>query len=170
MTNYLFQPVDFKIDQTRFGTWRQHLNESGSLFREFTSHASMFGLPLLHYTAGRNPETGRRKIAKGIFAIGRIAIGVFPVGQMAIGLCPIGQLSLGLVFGIGQLATGVFAIGQCAIGVLFGAGQLATGVIAVGQFALGGHVLAQRGFGRHVWDTVNADPAARDFFKRLLNR
>jgi hypothetical protein len=149
--NVLQQPVDYKIEQTSFGTWRRFLSPSGLAYAEFTSHQKYFGLPLISYTSGRCPETGRRKLANGIVAVGRFAVGVVPIGQVAIGVFPIGQLSLGLVLGVGQLATGLFAVGQAAIGVVFGFGQLATGVVAIGQIALGWHVMAQIGVGAQVW-------------------
>jgi hypothetical protein len=151
MQNVLQQPADYKIEKTSLGTWRRFLSPSGLSYAEFTSHRRYFGLPLVSYTSGRCPETGRCKMAKGVVAIGRFALGVVPIGQVAIGVFPIGQLSLGLVFGIGQLATGFFAVGQAAIGMVFGFGQLATGVVAIGQLALGWHVLAQIGVGAEVW-------------------
>lgn len=143
--------MDYKIEKTSFGTWRRFVGPNGLSYAEFTSHRHCFGLPLVSYTSGRCPETGRRKMAKGVLAVGRFAVGIVPIGQVAIGVFPIGQLSLGLVFGVGQLATGLFAVGQAAIGVVFGFGQLATGVVAIGQLALGWHVMAQLGVGAHVW-------------------
>lgn len=168
MKNLLLEEIDYKIEQTSFGTWKRYMDPAGHAFHEFTSHHHFMGLPLLHYTAGRNPETGRRKLAKGVIAIGRIAVGVIAIGQAAFGILSIGQLSLGLLLGLGQLCTGVFALGQLSLGVLIGIGQLATGYVAVGQAGFGFYVLAQSGTGVHVWDTKGVDLAARQFFESWM--
>ncbi len=44
------------------------------------------------------------------------------------------------------------------------------GEIAIGQVALGKYVLAQIGFGEHVWSMNRADPEAVAFFKSFLSR
>ncbi len=140
-------PVDYRIDTTAWGTWRSFLSPTGQHFREFRSHMAILGWPLIHYTNGVSPETGRRKMASGFIAVGRKAFGVVAIGQLAIGLVTIGQASLGLLLGIGQLSTGVVAVGQAAIGLQLGLGQLATGAVAIGQIGWGRHVLAQFGSG-----------------------
>lgn len=164
--NLLLGEVRYKVETTRFGTWKRYLYPSGAAFAEFTSARRLFGVPLVHYTAGRCPETGKRKIARGVLAVGRIATGVVPIGQLAIGLLPIGQAAFGLV-AFGQGALGIAAAGQVGIGLLVGAGQVAAGYVAVGQFALGKYVLAQAGVGGHVWSTIAADPEAVRFFRLL---
>lgn len=72
MGNLLLEEVEYKIDQTNLGIWRRYLYPNGAGFCEFKSHATLFGLPLIHYTYGKNPETGKRVVAKGIIAVGRI--------------------------------------------------------------------------------------------------
>ena len=57
------------------------------------------------------------------------------------------------------------AVGQLAIGAVLALGQLAVGAVAVGQLAAGYYVLAQKGFGLHVWDVHGAAPAAKEFFR-----
>jgi hypothetical protein len=151
MQNLLLEPIDYKIEETPLGTWRRFAGANGMVYSEFTSRHRWFGLPLLAYTSGRCPETGKAKMAKGIIAVGRFALGVVAIGQVAIGLFPIGQVSLGLVLGLGQFATGLVAVGQFALGGVFGFGQFATGLVAIGQFALGWHVVGQIGMGAHVW-------------------
>ena len=155
---------------THWGTWRRFAYPNGKYFAEFRSHATFWGLPFLHYTRGICPETGRRVVAKGIIAVGRLAMGVLAIGQASFGLIAMGQAGLGLLFGLGQGATGLYAIGQIAIGVWLGAGQVATGEIAIGQVAFGKYVLAQLGFGEHVWSMDCADPEARAFFQALFAR
>jgi hypothetical protein len=166
MQNVLLEHVDYKVEETPFGTWRRFLSPTGFAYAEFTSHRRLFGLPLFSYTSGICPETGRRKMAKGVVAVGKSALGVVPIGQLAIGLFPIGQVSLGLIFGLGQFSTGLFAVGQFALGGLFGFGQFTTGVVAIGQLALGWHVLAQKGAGVSVWSWSQA----ADFVRSLVGQ
>jgi hypothetical protein len=170
MKNLLLEPIDYKIEKTRWGTWRRHLSPSGSYFAEFTSHGMLFGLPMLHYTRGLCPETGSRKTAKGIIAVGRLAVGLIAFGHASFGLIAFGQLAVGILFGLGQACTGLFAVGQLAIAAVFGIGQFVTGFVAVGQFAIGKYVLAQAGLGKHIWNPNAADPEAVEFFKTLWYR
>lgn len=170
MKNMLFEKVEYKIEKTDFGTWRRFVYPTGEYFSEFTSHNRMFGLPVLHYTSGKCPDTGRRIIAKGIIAVGRLSAGVIAIGHAAFGVLAIGQLGLGLLFGLGQASSGVLAIGQFALGFYLGIGQFATGVIAVGQIGIGKYVLAQIGIGKYVWSQKTADPQAVEFFKTFLQK
>jgi hypothetical protein len=167
MRNLLLDKVEYKIEKTRRGTWRRFAYPDGRYFAEFKSRQTVFGLPLLHYTWGICPETGRRIMAKGVIAVGRLALGVVAIGHAAFGVIAIGQLALAVGFGLGQAATGVVAIGQLAVGVLFGIGQIATGVVAIAQIGAGQYVLAQIGFGEYVWQAGAADPEAVAFFKAL---
>jgi len=167
MSNILLEEVEYKVQETSFGIWRRYVYINGTGYHEFKSHKTMFGIPLVHYTYGRNPETGRRTVAKGIIAVGRIACGFIAVGQLSLGLLAIGQLALGIVFGLGQLSSGIAALGQMAIAAYLGVGQFVTGYIGIGQFVLGKFVLAQIGIGEHVWSLTRADPEAILFFKTL---
>jgi len=126
---------------------------------EWRSKTRIFGFPLVHVAIGRNRETGRLLVAKGIIAI----------GQFAVGLITISQFGVGLLLGIGQLTAGFLAIGQVALGGYFGVGQLATGLTAIGQLALGKFVLAQVGIGRYVWSADSSDPVAIEYFTALWN-
>jgi hypothetical protein len=169
MRNLLLdEPVPYKVEETPFGVWRRFASEQFGYFEEFVSHRQLFGLPLLHYTRGRCPETGTSLWAFGIVAIGRRAVGVVAIGQLSGGLVAIGQLAIGVMFGLGQATTGVVAIGQAAMGVAFGFGQAATGFVAIGQVAAGVYVLAMRGIGRHVWDMAGCHLIARQFFESLI--
>ncbi len=167
MKNLLLEPVEYQFVETFRGTWRRFLYPNGELFEEFTSHSRLWGVPLLHFTRGKCPETGKRIVARGIIAVGRRALGVVAIGQAAVGLVAIGQLALSPLLGIGQASTGLMAVGQLAIAVLFGLGQAATGFVAIGQFGMGSYVLAQLGIGENVWDIRGATPAARQFFRFL---
>jgi hypothetical protein len=166
--NLLLEDVQYKIDETPLGIWRRFVYPNGQLFEEFVSHRHFGSLPLIHYTRGRCPETGKRIVAKGVIAVGRLAIGIIAVGQASAGVVAVGQLGLGLLVGVGQATTGVLAIGQLAIGIAFGLGQIVTGWIAIGQFGIGQYVLAQFGLGEHVWDMRGVSPVARQFFRGLI--
>jgi hypothetical protein len=106
MKNILLENVEYQIDKTSFGVWRRYLYPTGAFFAEFKSHRTLLGLPLLHYTRGICPETGKCVKAKGIVAVGRIAAGIVAIGQASFGVIAIGQLALSLLFGIGQAAGG----------------------------------------------------------------
>ncbi len=171
------EKIEYKIDDTLAGRWRRFMYSDGKVYQEFVSHADVLGVPLIHYTSGISPETGRTKVAKGFIAIGRRAIGFIALGQLAIGVLAIGQLGLGLLFGLGQATTGLVAIGQAAIGGALGVGQAATGALAIGQFSLGFAALGQisagyfiyatTGVAVHPWTLEIADPAALQFFQIL---
>ncbi|AGA31176.1 hypothetical protein [Singulisphaera acidiphila] len=168
MRNMLLEKVEYKVDETRLGVWRRFVYPDGQLFEEFVSYQRVLGLPLIHYTRGKCPETGKRIVATGVLAIGRMARGVVAIGQASLGIIAVGQLAVGLLVGFGQATTGMLAVGQLAIGGIFGLGQLATGTVAIGQFAIGRYVLAQIGLGEYVWDMRAASPVAQQFFRSLL--
>ena len=128
MRNLLLEPIDYKIEETTVGTWRKFLHPNGDYYAEFISHAEILGIPVLHYTRGKCPETGSRVVAKGIIAVGRFAVGIVGIGQVSVGVIAFGQLGLGLLFGLGQATTGVLAFGQLAIAALFGLGRDLDGV------------------------------------------
>jgi len=165
MPNTFLEKVEYKIEETAMGTWMRYGYENGTSFHEFKSRAQWLGMPLIHYTYGRNPETGGRVVAKGVIAVGRVACGIIAIGQASIGVIAVGQLAIGFLFGLGQLSTGLAAVGQAAIGVYLGLGQLAIGHVAIGQLAYGKYVLAQLGFGENVLSMTRRDKPAFEFFK-----
>jgi len=164
------EDAGYRIERTRRGVWKRYRYPGGDGYSEFTSHARLGDWPLIHYTRGICPETGRRRVARGVLAIGRVAVGGMAIGQAAIGIIAVGQLGLGLLFGLGQAAAGWYGIGQLALAVELGAGQLAVGATAIGQLAYSEYVLAQAGFGTHVWDQESVNPEARCHFLELWDR
>jgi len=168
--NVLLEDIQYQIEETANGVWRTFLYPSGQRFSEFKTHMTWGNVPLLHYTYGICPETGKRITARGVIAVGRFAHGLVALGQVSLGLIALGQFSFGLIFCFAQFGAGAISIGQAAIGVLFGAGQLATGQIAIGQFAYGHYVLAQLGLGKYVIDSRMVDPTAKEFFLGLIGR
>jgi hypothetical protein len=167
MGNMLLQPIEYQTVDSGWGVARRYLYPNGQLFEEFTSHARWLGIPLLHRTQGKCPETGKLITARGVIAIGRRAIGIVALGQMAIGVVAVGQLAIGVVIGVGQAATGVFSLGQLALGAIVGLGQFATGYVAVGQLGFGRYVMAQLGWGEFVVDSRSVDPQGLQFFRSL---
>lgn len=126
---------------------------------EYRSQATIFGLPLVHVATGRDPATGRKRVAKGIIAVGNIAVGFLAIGGVAVGGITVGGVSLG-VLSLGGLSIGVLlALGGCALSAGLSAGGLAVSAIAfggmaVGYFAIGGGVA-----GMHTQSSAGADPA-----------
>src|SRR5262245_30312569 len=167
-TNLLLTEIEYAVTDTRRGRWRRYLYPNGQLFAEYVSHARLFGMPVLHYTRGKCPETGKRIVAKGVIAVGRLALGIIAIGQASCGVIDVGQASVGVLLCLGQACLGMFALGQLALATSFGIGQFATGFAAIGQIAYGKYVLAQIGFGQHVWDMRGAAPAAVNFFQSFL--
>ena len=125
---------------------------------EWRSKAEIFGLPFVHIAIGRDRQTGKFLVAKGIIAI----------GQFAIGMIAIGQFTVGLLFGLAQFAVGIFAVAQFAIGFAFALGQFAIGITAIGQFAIGNYVLCQIGCGQYVWSFIEKNAKALEYFRHLL--
>lgn len=126
---------------------------------EWKSQAEYLGYPLVHIAFGRTAEN-KLRVARGIIAI----------GQFAIGLITFAQFGIGFLFGFGQFVAGFAVIAQFALSAYFGLGQFAAGYIAIGQMAFGHFVLAQLGYGTHVWASNIHDPAAYEYFKQLLGK
>lgn len=134
---------------------------------EYRSPQEYFGLPLLHIATGYDPLTGRKRVAKGIIALGDLAIGVvacggcafggLTVGGVSLGLLSLGGLSIGILLALGGLAIGGVALGGCAVGLV------ALGGAAFGYYAMGGGA-----GGVHVLDAATRDPVAVEFFVEWL--
>ena len=132
--NLLLTNPEYKTTETGKGIWREYLYQDGMCFREYRSHKTLLGMPLVTIANGRNPETGKMAVAEGFIAIGQRANGVVAIGQMAKGTVAIGQLARGSFAAIGQLAIGPIAVGQGAVGIL-AVGQI--GLAAIGAFMFG---------------------------------
>src|SRR6266566_1976842 len=103
------QQIEYEVEELPKGTWRRFRYEDGRRFEEYTSRRRFFGMPLLHYTHGLCPDTGKHIVAHGVLAIGKSARGVLAIGQFSRGLLAIGQCAIGVV-----------AVGQLAVGLLLG--------------------------------------------------
>lgn len=122
---------------------------------EYKSQAAFLGLPLIHVAVGLDPKTGRKRIAKGVIAIGDIAVGVFALGGVALGGLTLGGVSVGLA-----------ALGGLAIGLGVGLGGLAIGYVAVGGLAIGYYAFGGLALGTHALGEGTRDPAAVEFFRQ----
>jgi len=168
--NLLLKEVEYQWEETPRGTWRRFVYPNGQLFEEFTSHARLGKLPWFHFTRGKCPETGKRIVAHGVIAVGRLAKGFVAIGQASMGLIAIGQLAIGLFIGFGQGCTGLLAVGQVALAVWFGLGQVAVGHIVIAQVGFGTFALAQWAWASHVWDSVHKiDPVAKEMFQPVID-
>jgi hypothetical protein len=123
---------------------------------EWRSQMEIIGFPLIHIAFGRD-EKGRRRVAKGVIAI----------GQFGVGLITVAQVGVGILFGLGQVMFGLTAVAQVAITALFAVGQIAVGYAAIGQIAVGVYALAQFGVAEYLWSAEQRDPAAVEFFENL---
>jgi hypothetical protein len=122
---------------------------------EYRSSAAIGDLPLLHVAVGIDPATGRKRIARGVVAIGDIAVGCLAIGGVSLGAVSLGGLAIGGVsLGGAAIAAGV-AIGGAALGTV------AIGGAAVGYYACGGGA-----FGAHTVSGLGTDPEAVAFFSK----
>ena len=135
----------FEYVETEFGTWKiydpgkdnfkQKIFGCQPKYREFASHAEIFGKPLFTFASGFHPETKRMAVADGFIAI----------GQKAKGVVAIGQFCNGYVFALGQFCTSrIFAIGQFTVAPL-AIGQFGLALFVVSQFGIAGLGLFQIG-------------------------
>ena len=124
---------------------------------EWRSARTFLGYPLIHVAYGKDAR-GKRRVAKGIIA----------VGQFAVGLITVAQFGIGLLFGFGQFIVGFTALAQFALALYFGVGQIATGYAAIGQVVLAYYGLAQVGWATHLWTPGHRDPEALAYFRHVL--
>lgn len=127
---------------------------------EYKSPITIWGYPLVHIAFGRDRDTRKLRVAKGIIAI----------GQFGLGAITIAQFGVGLLFGLGQFLVAPVCIAQVAVGFLFGLGQFACDYVAIGQMALGFYARGQMAVGQHIWDSKVKDPEAVRFFTSVLRK
>lgn len=130
---------------------------------DFRSEATLFGWPLVHVATGMDPATGRKRIARGILAVGDIAQGLIAVGGLAMGGVAMGGCALGLI-ALGGGALGLLTLGGLAVGLAGALGGMAIAPVAVGGQALGYWACGGKASGMHVLDAGTQDPLAKEFF------
>jgi predicted Ser/Thr protein kinase len=131
---------------------------------EYRSKTTLFGLPLLHVAVGMDVATGKKRIAKGIIAIGDIAQGIVAFGGLAIGVVAFGGAAVGVIAS-GGVGLGIVSLAGCALGLVMGFGGIAIAPIAMGGFAFGYYAAGGAAFGMHAAGGNARDPMAREFFR-----
>jgi hypothetical protein len=139
-------------------------------YYEFISDARWRGIPWVHVAHGRNPETGRLAVAKGMLAVGQFAVGGIAIGQIAVGFVTVAQIGIGAVAALGQLVAGGWAIGQLAIGLKGAIGMLAVASQAVGMATAGDVCLGGMSACTHRWTVERRDPVAVRAFQNTFFR
>jgi tRNA A-37 threonylcarbamoyl transferase component Bud32 len=131
---------------------------------EYKSKTTVFGLPLVHIATGIDLRTGRKRIAKGIIALGDIAVGVMAYGGLAVGGITFGGCSLGVI-SLGGLSVGVLlAVGGAAISGGLSIGGLAIGAVGLGGMAIGVYAFGGGALGLHAMSGEGIDPEAEKLF------
>ena len=133
------------INQSKSGDYSQEVALTGDHGFEYRSEEEFFGLPLIHITRGVDPDTGRRRVSRGVIAIGEAAIGLIAIGGFALGGIAIGGLGIGLI-AIGGLALGLMAFGALSFGLFFARGTVAFSLTyAIGWSAVAPHFIDVNG-------------------------
>jgi hypothetical protein len=82
------------------------------------SKLEVFGIPLFHRAWGKDPATGKERVARGVFAVGTISVGVVAVSRfLAVGVIAIAPVSIGL-WVLGVLAIGLNAAGMLRLSLI----------------------------------------------------
>ena len=122
---------------------------------EYRSEIELFGWPLVHVTKGYDPLTGKKRVSKGVIAIGEIAIGGLAVGGFALGGIAVGGMGVGVI-ALGGLAIGALSAGGIALGALAAVGGVAYSLIyAIGALAYAPHVISPFRVDQEIFDLLN---------------
>ncbi len=82
------------------------------------SKLEVFGIPLFHRAWGKDPATGKERVARGVFALGTISVGAVAVSRfLAVGVIAIAPVSIGL-WVLGLLAIGLNAGGMLRLSLV----------------------------------------------------
>ncbi|MBI3880405.1 MAG: serine/threonine protein kinase [Verrucomicrobia bacterium] len=133
---------------------------------EYKSKATCFGLPWIHVCSGVDPATGKRRVAKGIIAIGDTAKGVFAFGGKAFGVVAFGGVAVG-GFACGGVGLGLFSLAGLALALVAAYGGVAIAPVALGGLAAGYYAAGGGAFGAHAIGGNANDPDAERFFSSL---
>lgn len=126
---------------------------------EYKSKRTLCGMPLLHVALGRDPATGKRRHARGFFALGDLATGVFAFGGIARGLFACGGIAVGGI-AFGGMGLGLISFGGLAVALILGLGGVAVGPLAMGGVALGWYSVGGVAVGMSAHGGVAAGPQA----------
>jgi hypothetical protein len=129
--------------------------------RDYKSKATLFGMPMVHIATGIDPATGKKRVARGIVAIGNIAVGMIALGGVAMGGVTLGGVAVGIV-SLGGLSVGItLAIGAVALGSGLTLGGFAAGAMAIGGMAVGYYSIGGGAVGIHALSNMDVDPEAK---------
>lgn len=134
---------------------------------EYRSATMVGGWPLVHITWGIDPATGRKRVAKGVIAIGDVARGIVAFGGVATGVLAFGGIALG-VLAVGGIGMGLVSFAGIALGVLFAYGGIAAGFLCAGGVAMGWFAAGSATFGKYQYGGGAFDQPAADIFSRFL--
>jgi len=152
--------VEAISDFTRAARHQRHMQGC-----DYRTKTEIFGWPLVHIATGIDPQTGRKRVAKGIIAIGDVAMGGIAIGGAAIGVFASGGAAVG-IFTFGGAAVGLLvAIGGAASGFGFSCGGGAVGTIAIGGLAVGYFAYGGLAIAVHGLSGRGGDLAAVNFFE-----
>ncbi len=167
-----------QVDDLRAELARRPAGRASRANYEYKSATTWLGLPLVHVCTGPDPETGRPRVARGVFALGDVAVGIVALGGAAfggiafggltIGAISFGGLAIGILAAVGGMALGAIAFGGIALGGI-AVGGLAVGYVAIGGgasgvYATGGEYSSVRDFA-----DVFTDPYLPDWVKRIIH-
>jgi hypothetical protein len=142
-------------------------NHSPKIGYEFRSRRELFGMPWLHIATGLDPQTGRRRVAKGFFAVGDIAIGVFSAGGISVGVVSIGGVCLNVIGVGGLILSLLFGFGGLTVSPGLATGGVVIGTGAVGGLAMGYTALGGLAIGHHSMSGTGVSPEDQEWFRQL---
>ena len=145
------------------------------------SQAEIFGIPLSHKAWGKDPSTGKERIAMGVFACGNISVGLVACARWIAKSCDV--RSQAEIFGIPlshkawgkdpstgkeRIAMGVFACGNISVGLVACARWIAIGGIAISPVSIGIWALGLLSIGLHANGVFNLSVSRLPFWQALL--
>ena len=99
--------------------WKKHWDGTG---RDWKSETTLFGYPLVNIAYGRDAQ-GRRRVAKGIIAIGQFGMGIVNISQFGIGVFSLAQFTVA-GYAIAQFGIAYQLIAQIGLYIDKGYGQI----------------------------------------------
>ncbi len=104
---------------------------------QVTVASRLGGRPLFQLAYGRNPITGKARVARAVVAVGQYAVGDLVLAQFGFGrFLAVGQFVVSYGVGIGQFAAAPLCVGMFGVGVwtlaLLGVGYWLIGLVGYG--------------------------------------
>lgn len=102
--------------EEKLDTLAQDYRRSFGPVFQYTSHRTLFGLPLVSVRFGHDRHPTRYNTAVGVVAIGNFSVGIISVGLISVGALSVGMIAMGLA-AVGMVSIGAAAVGLSAMGV-----------------------------------------------------